>query len=210
VFWKGEKILVTCRKDVEIVESCGEEFGRDEPEGVVVGEHGKIWVQGKVVGGVVVAGESACVELQVKNHSSKKVSFPDHQMAIYVLIISTMQSTTLTVTLLRTLVLPIPNPDRNPKPAHTPILEVSDTLTTVSFKGPEYIITPGAEGVASLVFDVPKNARGVRSGALEGSEDDEGRMTEPLFEIRCAVGVKLGMGFRRLVFLLIFFVYSGD
>jgi hypothetical protein len=75
VFWKGEKVLVTCRKDVEIVESCGEEFRRDEPEGVVVGEHGKIWVQGKVVGGVVVAGESACVELQVKNHSSKKVSF---------------------------------------------------------------------------------------------------------------------------------------
>jgi hypothetical protein len=67
---------------------------------------------------------------------------------------------------------------------------------------------PGAEGVASLVFDVPKNARGVRSGPFEGGEDDENRgewnrrMTEPLFEIRCAVSVKLGMGFGRLVLYL--------
>lgn len=30
-------------------------------------------MQGKVVGGLVVAGETACVELQVKNHSAKKV-----------------------------------------------------------------------------------------------------------------------------------------
>jgi hypothetical protein len=57
------------------VESCEEDMGRQEPEGVVVGEFGKIWVQGKVVGGVIVAGESACIELQVKNHSSKKVGF---------------------------------------------------------------------------------------------------------------------------------------
>jgi hypothetical protein len=30
-------------------------------------------VQAKIVGGVIVAGESGCVELQVKNHSIKKV-----------------------------------------------------------------------------------------------------------------------------------------
>jgi hypothetical protein len=86
----------------------------------------------------------------------------------------------------------------------TPILEVSDTLTTASFKGLEYIIAPGGEGVASLVFGVPNDVRGVRGGLLEGGEGDEdvsrkeglgGRVTESLFEIRCMVGVKIGMGF---------------
>ena len=77
VFWNGEKRLVTCKKDIKVVENFEEDFGRAEPEAVVVGEHGKIWAQGKVVGGMIVAGESACVELQVKNHSSKKASFPN-------------------------------------------------------------------------------------------------------------------------------------
>ena len=74
VAWKGERRLVTNKKTVDVVE-CYEEddFTRIEPEGVLVGENGKIWVQGKVVGGIVVAGEIACVELQVKNHSAKKV-----------------------------------------------------------------------------------------------------------------------------------------
>ena len=43
------------------------------PEGLVIGEGGKIWVQARVLGSILVAGESACVELQVKNHSAKKV-----------------------------------------------------------------------------------------------------------------------------------------
>lgn len=73
VFWKGEKRLVINTRELDVVESFDVDFSRLEPEGVVVGEYGKIWVQGSVVGGVVVAGESACVELQVKNHSNKKV-----------------------------------------------------------------------------------------------------------------------------------------
>jgi hypothetical protein len=74
VAWRGEKILVTDEKSVDVVESYEEnDFSRIEPEGIVVGEKGKIWIQGRVVGGLVVAGESACVELQVKNHSSKRV-----------------------------------------------------------------------------------------------------------------------------------------
>lgn len=73
VTYKGENRLVTDKKDVDIVESYEEDFGRREPEGVIVGENGKIWVQAKLLGGVVVAGQPACVELQVKNHSSKKV-----------------------------------------------------------------------------------------------------------------------------------------
>ena len=42
------------------------------PECLVVGEGGKVWAQARVVGGMLVAGESTCVEQQVKNHSAKK------------------------------------------------------------------------------------------------------------------------------------------
>ena len=75
-------------------------------------------------------------------------------------------------------------------------MQISDTLTNVAFRGPEYIVVPGVEGVASLVFDVPKGARGVKGGTREGGEG-EGRMTEALFEIRCTVGIKIGMGIGR-------------
>jgi len=50
-----------------------ETFGGKEPQEVAVGENGKFWMQGTLVGGVVVAGGTACVELQVKNHSTSKV-----------------------------------------------------------------------------------------------------------------------------------------
>ena len=86
-------------------------------------------------------------------------------------------------------------------------VQISDTLTTVSFRGPEYIIPPGAEGVASLVFDVPKHARGVQGGVLDGECEEDGgkpRQTESLFEIRCKVEVKLGMGIGRSVRTKIF------
>lgn len=73
VFWKGEKKLVTDKKPIDVVEQFGEDFDRVDPDGVVVGESGKIWMQGKVIGGFIVAGQPACIELQVKNHSKKKV-----------------------------------------------------------------------------------------------------------------------------------------
>jgi hypothetical protein len=57
-----------------------ETFGGKEPQGVVVAENGKIWVQGTLVGGAIAAGGTACVELQVKNHSTKKVSLFSSQM----------------------------------------------------------------------------------------------------------------------------------
>ncbi|KII84382.1 hypothetical protein PLICRDRAFT_69836, partial [Plicaturopsis crispa FD-325 SS-3] len=134
VAWKGDKRLVTDKREVDVVESFEEDFGRLDPEGVVVGENGKVWMQAKVVGGIIVAGESACVELQVKNHSSKK-------------------STGLGITLTRSLHLPnVPATEKQP-------LQISDSLTTVAFRGQEYIVPPGTEGVANLVFDIPKNAR---------------------------------------------------
>ncbi|KAG5652607.1 hypothetical protein H0H81_004389 [Sphagnurus paluster] len=168
VVWKGEKRLVTCTRPIEVVESYEHDFSRQEPEGVVVGEFGKIWVHGKIVGGIIVAGESACVELQVKNHSTKKNSG-------------------LTLSLSRTLVLP------GVKPAETSPLQISDVLTTIPFRGSDYIIYPGVEGIASLVFDVPKHARGVRGGMLEADES-EGRTSQSLFEIRCILGVTINMG----------------
>ncbi|KAH9847837.1 hypothetical protein C2E23DRAFT_889619 [Lenzites betulinus] len=166
VAWKGEKRLVTDQKPVDVVERYDESHPRVDPEGVIVGENGKIWMQGKVLGGFMVAGQPACIELMVKNHSTKKNSG-------------------LTVTLTRELYLPnIPPTQKQP-------LQLSDTVTSVSFKGPEYIIPPGAEGVANLVVDVPKNARGVKGGRRIG---DEGRSAEHLFEVRCIAGVKLTMG----------------
>ncbi|KAF4571021.1 hypothetical protein EYR36_001709 [Pleurotus pulmonarius] len=166
VAWKGEKTLVIDKKELDVVESFEQDFGRSEPEGVVVGENGKIFVQGRVVGGVLIAGESGCVELQVKNHSSKK-------------------NTGLTITLSRHLLL------LGAAPGEKPPLQLSDTLAVIPYRGQEYIIPPGAEGVASLVFDVPKSAKSVKGGSRE---DDDGRTSEALFEIRCIVGVKLNMG----------------
>ncbi|RPD54826.1 hypothetical protein L226DRAFT_539372 [Lentinus tigrinus ALCF2SS1-7] len=166
VFWKGERKLVTDQKPIDVIERLEDDFNRVDPEGVIVGENGKIWMQGKVLGGFLIAGHPACIELQVKNHSSKK-------------------NTGLSVVLTRELHLPnVPSNQKQP-------LQLSDTVTTVSFRGPEYIIQPGAEGVANLVVDVPKHARGVKGGYRQG---DSGKATECLFEVRCIVGIKLAMG----------------
>lgn len=54
-----------------MVESASQEV---ESAGTVVGESGRIWMQGKVLGGAVIAGQTCCIELHVKNHSSRKVS----------------------------------------------------------------------------------------------------------------------------------------
>lgn len=74
MIYKGEKRLVTDKKTVDVVEMYGDHPSSPVPEGVLVGENGKILMQGKVLGGVLVAGQPACVELLVKNHSSKKVN----------------------------------------------------------------------------------------------------------------------------------------
>ena len=73
-------------------------------------------------------------------------------------------------------------------------LQISDTLLTVPFRGADYIVHPGTEGVANLVFNVPKTCRGVRSGRLEDGDPDNRRESESLFEVRCVIDIKLGMG----------------
>lgn len=98
------------------------------------------------------------------------------------------QNTALTVTLTRQLVLPN-------MPRDHP-LQVLDTLTHVSFRGPEYIIQPGVEGVAHLMFDVPDSARSVKDEDRPSGED--GSRTSPtLFAVRCIVSVKMVMGIGR-------------
>lgn len=88
------------------------------------------------------------------------------------------------MSLTRTLHLPRSDGEEAP-------LRISDTLTTVPFRGGEYIIEPTVEGIAQLVFDVPKIARGVRGGTLLG---EDRRTTESLFEVRAMVTVKMTMG----------------
>jgi hypothetical protein len=75
VHWKSVKHLIVDKHPIEVVAAYPyeETYLGNVPEGIVVGENGKLWMQGKMVGSVIVAGESACLELQVKNHSNKKV-----------------------------------------------------------------------------------------------------------------------------------------
>lgn len=74
VVWKGERRLVVDNQSLDVVSAFPHELvGVKEPEGVIIGENGKLWMHGRLIGPVIIAGESACIELQVKNHSSKKV-----------------------------------------------------------------------------------------------------------------------------------------
>ena len=72
VYWKNEKKWVVDNKSVDVVQAYP--YHESSPEPIVVGDNGKLWMQGRMMGGPVVAGESACLELQVKNHSNKKVN----------------------------------------------------------------------------------------------------------------------------------------
>ena len=82
VAWKNQNRLVTSQCPVDVLQRYpGDDTVLSDdglhnwpaPECLVIGEGGKIWAQARVLGGMLVAGESACVELQVKNHSAKKV-----------------------------------------------------------------------------------------------------------------------------------------
>ena len=170
VYWKNEKKLVVDIKTVDIVQAYTyQESLHGPPEAIVVGDNGKLWMQGRIIGGPVVAGESACLELQVKNHSNKKVisffcSLP------FIKLIAVWNSS-LTLALTCTLYLP----GQQQQPA---TVQISNTLTTVPFRGPEYIIRPGAEGVANLVLDVKINT--YKSTWVEG----EGVPCQSIYEKR--------------------------
>lgn len=76
VYWKNEKKLLVDNRTVDVVQAYpyGESL-RGPPEAIVVGDNGKLWMQGRMIGGPVVAGGSACLELQVKNHSNRGVIY---------------------------------------------------------------------------------------------------------------------------------------
>lgn len=82
-------------------------------------------------------------------------------------------------------------------PADHP-LQVQDSLASVPFRGPEYIINPGVEGVAHLIFNVPDGARTVKAEPRCGGEDER-RISPNLFSIRCIVSITMSMGFGRFV-----------
>ncbi|KEP52253.1 hypothetical protein V565_048020 [Rhizoctonia solani 123E] len=165
VAWKGERRLVTDSQEVQVVESAMQEV---ESAGTVVGESGKIWVQGKVLGGAVIAGQTCCIELHVKNHSSRN-------------------TTGVNLTLQRMLHLD------NPPPQHANLI-LSDTLVTASFHSAEYCCPPGLEGVAKLVINVPQTARTVKGGSRESGEAGTDKAIPALFDIRGSVNVRLCMG----------------
>lgn len=193
--WKDQNRLVTDKCPVDVlqrypggIDATGDEGGSFDfdtwpaPEGLIVGEGGKIWVQGRVLGGMLVAGESACVELQVKNHSAKR-------------------TTGLHVTVSRHLHLPAPANSDVRKVPHP--LQISDTLASITFRGPEYIAQPSTEGIAQLVFDVPRTARTVSAYLRHGGDIDEDEAesdafrkrtrTAPLFEVRCVLAIRIVM-----------------
>ena len=112
-------------------------------------------------------------------------------LSTYVTTLTRPKNAGLSVSLTRDLVLPNINPTQKQP------LQISDTLASVSFRGPEYIIQPGVEGIANLVFDVPEMARSVRGGVRQGGSGYAKHHAAALFEVRCVVSVKLTMGIGR-------------
>lgn len=65
---------------------------------------------------------------------------------------------------------------------------ISDVATQVEFRGPEYSVPPGVEGIARLVIDIPRHSRGVKGGLRV---DDNGKATEGFFEVRCTLRLRI-------------------
>jgi len=87
-----------------------------------------------------------------------------------------------------------------------PPLQFSDTIATVQFRGTEYLVYPGTEGVAQLVIDVPKNARTVKGGERQADEDGSS-MKAPLFEVRGYIDIKIVLpSGRSVAFSSLFFM----
>jgi hypothetical protein len=79
-------------------------------------------------------------------------------------------------------------------------IEVSDTLLTVPFNGPQYTVQSFSEGVAHLVVTVPRSARGVSQGPREAL-DSRGvpYLKSGLFHIQCYLVVSMSLGIMAYV-----------
>jgi hypothetical protein len=73
VAWRGDKRLVTDKREVKVVEGWDPTNAAPSPQAVVITEGGRIWAQATLTNGVVVGGESACIDLQLKNHTQRWV-----------------------------------------------------------------------------------------------------------------------------------------
>ena len=108
-----------------------------------------------------------------------------------------------TITLGRHLHLPSPahGSGNHNKKAPSP-LQISDTLASIAFRGPEYTSNPGTEGIAQLIFDVPRAARVVSAhprhdGDVDEDEGEAKNRIPPLFEVRGVVTVSISMPLGR-------------
>lgn len=79
--------------------------------------------------------------------------------------------------------------------------KITDTVTEVEFRGHEYMVPPGIEGVANLVINIPRSSRGSRGGARVG---ENGNTTDCLFEVRCSLRLRIDMPIERCVVSLSF------
>ena len=75
-------------------------------------------------------------------------------------------------------------------------LQISDTLASIAFRGPDYTSNPGTEGIAQLIFDVPRTARTVSAHPRHGGDVDEdggesNNRKPSLFEVRGVVTVSI-------------------
>lgn len=164
VAWRGDKRLVTDQQEVNVVEHCDGWAPSKRLQGFGTAEGGNIWAQAFVTNGPIIAGEVACVELQLKNHSLNWTSG-------------------VTLTLSRELRLSSPSVDNE-------ALKITDTVTEVEFRGHEYMVPPGIEGVANLVINIPRSSRGSRGGARVG---ENGNITDCLFEVCCSLRLRVDM-----------------
>lgn len=165
VAWRGDRRLVTDTCEVKVVESLDTLSSTTIPQAVTIAEGGRVWAHARITNGAVIGGEAACIDLEVKNHTSRWTSG-------------------VTLTLTRTLHLSSSLLADKPPP------DISDLVTEVDFRGPEYSLPPGIEGVASLVVDIPRHFRGTRGNPRL---DDKGKSTDFLFELRCAFNIRVEM-----------------
>ncbi|KAL4066724.1 hypothetical protein V8B97DRAFT_2103205 [Scleroderma yunnanense] len=165
VAWQGDRRLVTDNREVKVVECLDTLSPAAIPQAVTIAEDKRLWVQASITNGAIIGGEAACIDLEVKNYTSR-------------------WTCGITLTLTRTLRLSSSLlTDKHPP-------DISDVITRVEFRGPEYSLPPGIEGIASLVVDVPRHSRGTKGNPRF---DDNGKSTDSLFEVRCAFNIRVEM-----------------
>jgi len=74
VAWRGDRRLVTATRELKVVESLDTLSPTTIPQAVTIAEGGKIWAQARITNGAVIGGEAACIDLEVKNHTSRWAS----------------------------------------------------------------------------------------------------------------------------------------